>query len=75
VLSSLIAAAERSPKPMLQRINALEERVAQPERMVDVLTQARDQVGNNAADQLRDSVVISSLSVLFISQCRTLSFS
>jgi hypothetical protein len=39
-----------------QRINALEERVAQLERMVDVLTQSRDQAESNSANQLRDSV-------------------
>jgi hypothetical protein len=39
-----------------QRINALEERVAQLERMVDALTQGRDQAESNAAGQLRDSV-------------------
>jgi len=41
-----------------QRINALEERVAQLERMVDALTQSHsdDQAESNSAGQLRESV-------------------
>jgi hypothetical protein len=44
------------PPTDAQRINALEERVVQLERMVDALTQSRDKAGSDSAGQLRDSV-------------------